>query len=62
MADEMVDIADNRAEREGSNGETIRVFDPENFRRIEAGGRSRINIVRFRRENSLNRCRGKELT
>jgi hypothetical protein len=33
LADEMVDIADGRAEREGSNGQTVRVFDPENFRR-----------------------------
>jgi hypothetical protein len=33
LSDDMVDIADGRAEREGSNGETVRVFDPEHFRR-----------------------------
>jgi transposase-like protein len=37
LADEMVDIADDRAsdwiEREGPDGKKIRVFDNENFRR-----------------------------
>jgi hypothetical protein len=33
LADDMVDIADGRAEGEGSNGETVRVSDPENLRR-----------------------------
>ena len=34
MADDMVDIADGRVnEREGPNGKTVSVFDPENFRR-----------------------------
>jgi len=37
LADDMVDIADGRAndwiEREGTNGKTVRVFDPENCRR-----------------------------
>ena len=36
MADEMIDIADDRAsdwiEREGPDGKKARVFDPENFR------------------------------
>jgi hypothetical protein len=48
MADEMVDIADGRAEREGSNGQTIRVS--ENFRRQEiAALHSRISKLKPKR-------------
>jgi hypothetical protein len=48
MADEMVDIADGRAEREGSNGQTIRVS--ENFRRQQiAALHSRISKLKPKR-------------
>jgi hypothetical protein len=49
MADEMVDITDGRAERDGSNGETVRVLD-ENFRRQQiAALHSRISKLKPKR-------------
>jgi transposase-like protein len=48
LADEMVDIADGRAECEGSNGQTIRVS--ENFRRQQiAALHSRISKLKPKR-------------